>query len=199
MNIRSLPEEKKNFNEEGNFIPNPLGNGENERSLIKGLKLAFLKWRAGSIEDEQEQAEKLAAVNQLCWVSYLEDNTIERRPENVAAKVKLANNILLCVHGIIGDTESIAANVPVMINKAGQSLADKFDLVLTFDYENLNTPIEKTAEDLKEKLKLAGIHADGGKSITILAHSMGGAGLSLPDREPGWPRLRGSFGYGGHS
>ena len=199
VNIRSLPEEKKNFNEEGNFIPNPLGNGENERSLIKGLKLAFLKWRAGSIEDEQEQAEKLAAVNQLCWVSYLEDNTIERRPENVAAKVKLANNILLCVHGIIGDTESIAANVPVMINKAGQSLADKFDLVLTFDYENLNTPIEKTAEDLKEKLKLAGIHADGGKSITILAHSMGGAGLSLPDREPGWPRLRGSFGYGGHA
>lgn len=49
----------------------------------------------------------------------MEDNIIECWFENVVVKVKLVNNILFCVYGIIGDMESIVVNVFVMINKAG--------------------------------------------------------------------------------
>jgi pimeloyl-ACP methyl ester carboxylesterase len=174
VNIRSLPETKKVFDENGGFIPNPLGTEEDERSLIKGLKMVFMKWSAKREEDETEQAEKLAAINKLCWVKYYDDGTIERMEGNVPTQVKVAKNILLTVHGIIGDTEVIAANVPNMVNKTGESIADKYDLVLTYDYENLNTPIAETAEDLQEKLAAVGIDANSGKKITILAHSMGG-------------------------
>lgn len=52
-----------------------------------------------------------------------------------------------------------------------------YDLVLTCDYENLNTPINKTSEKLKETLTSIGIDAQykqAGKKFTIVAHSMGG-------------------------
>lgn len=174
VNIRALPETQKFFDENGGFIPNPLGTDEDERSLGKGLKMVFMKWRAKREKDETVQAEKIAAINKLCWVKYLDDGTIDRQTQDLAAHVKVANNILLAVHGIIGDTEVIAANVPNMINAAGENLKDKYDLVLTYDYENLNTPIAETAALLKQKLADAGIDAASGKKITILAHSMGG-------------------------
>lgn len=174
VNIRALPATKKVFDENGGFIPNPLGTEEDERSLIKGLKMVFMKWSAKKEDDEDEQAKKLAAINKLCWVKYLDDGSIERMEGNVASHVKEAKNILLTVHGIIGDTEVIAANVPNMVNKAGESMADKYDLVLTYDYENLNTPISETAEDLQKKLAAVGIDASNSNKITILAHSMGG-------------------------
>lgn len=174
VNIRALPDTKRVFDEHGKFIPNPLGEEDVDRSLVKGLKMAFMKWKAGQVTDKDKQEEARKAINKLCWVEYHNDGTVERKEGNVAAKVKVAKNILLTVHGIIGDTEVIAANVPNMISKDGSSLADKYDLVLTYDYENLNTPIADTAKDLQEKLKAVGIDADSGKKITILAHSMGG-------------------------
>jgi len=174
VNIRSLPTTEKVFDENGGFIPNPLGTDEDERSLGKGLKMVFMKWRAKREKDETVQAEKIAAISKLCWVKYLDDGTIDRRTQDLAAQVKVAKNILVTVHGIIGDTEVIAANVPNMINAAGENMKDKYDLVLTYDYENLNTPIAETAALLKQKLADAGIDAASGKKITILAHSMGG-------------------------
>ena len=54
------------------------------------------------------------------------------------------------------------------------NLYKNFDAVLTFDYENLNTEIEKTAEDLQERLRDAGLFDHPEKRLTIVAHSMGG-------------------------
>lgn len=126
------------------------------RSLGKALKMVFMKLVLK--KDDQQQ---------LCWTDYSRE-TAERRSEGVAEKIKNANNILLVTHGIIGDTQG-------MVECMRRAYNDKiFDLVLSFDYENLNTKIEVTAARLAEKLRDAGITPESGKKITILAHSMGG-------------------------
>ena len=76
-----------------------------------------------------------------------------------------ADRILICIHGIIGDTRGIAAGVLA---------ANPKELVLTFDYENINTTIEENAQLLKDRLAAAGLVAGHGKTVQIAAHSMGG-------------------------
>ena len=46
--------------------------------------------------------------------------------------------------------------------------------MLTYDYENLSTPIAETAVKLKQQLADAGLREDDGKRLTLLVHSMGG-------------------------
>lgn len=134
----------------------PVESDPRTRSLGKALKLCFMKLVLKK-EDVQE----------LCWADYSRE-TVERRSENLSNKVAAANNILLVTHGIIGDSQGMAECMRRAYN-------DKlFDLVLTYDYENLNTKIEVTAARLADKLKEAGITPESGKKITILAHSMGG-------------------------
>ena len=53
-------------------------------------------------------------------------------------------------------------------------MADHYDLVLTFDYENLQDPIADTARALKDRLAAVGLGPDHGKSLDVIAHSMGG-------------------------
>ena len=55
-----------------------------------------------------------------------------------------------------------------------ETLQDKYDLVLAFDYENLNTTIQENAKLLKRRLEQVGISANHGKQLDIVAHSMGG-------------------------
>ncbi len=136
---------------------------DQRRSLGKALKLYFFKTYLGH-----------ESVNQLRWVEYKADGTLERRSEGVAEKVAAAQKILLLIHGIIGDTEVIASGVGNTLLQDGKSIAAHFDVVLTFDYENLSTPISETAADLKKQLAAAGLGAEDGKQVTILAHSMGG-------------------------
>lgn len=131
------------------------------RSLFKALKLYFLKTK---IKDSK--------VRQLRWVDYSQLKAV-RRSANVSEKIAKANRILLCIHGIIGDTQGQADFARAVCNSNGEE-GLPFDLVLTFDYENLNTRIEVTASELKKELEKAGIEAGGNKKITILAHSMGG-------------------------
>jgi pimeloyl-ACP methyl ester carboxylesterase len=89
-------------------------------------------------------------------------------PDSVRAKVAKATRIALFVHGIIGDTRVMAGS----LNRAG--IADRYDLLLTFDYENLNDPITETAKGLKQRLEAAGIVPGAGKQLDVIAHSMGG-------------------------
>ncbi len=94
---------------------------------------------------------------------------VVRTEDGLFTKVKNAKRILLVIHGIIGDTKGMA-DFALQAKDEGH-----FDLVLTFDYENLNTTIQDTAAALAKKLKDdAGIVPGSGKELTILAHSMGG-------------------------
>ena len=91
-------------------------------------------------------------------------------PVNVAAAVAGADRILLLIHGILGDTAGMAiggAHGTGGVTGFGTG----YDLVLTFDYENINTPIDVTAAELRRKLVDAGVQS---KQLDIVAHSMGG-------------------------
>jgi hypothetical protein len=112
-------------------------------------------------------------VHYLRWVDY-SGITPERRSEGLKQQVGKAENILLLLHGIIGDTLG-QCDFARSVVKTEQDPDKPFDLVLAFDYENLNTPIEVTAGRLEKLLREeAGISATSGRKITILAHSMGG-------------------------
>ncbi|MCB0521998.1 MAG: caspase family protein [Lewinellaceae bacterium] len=93
---------------------------------------------------------------------------VSRTDDGIFTKVKNAKRIVMVIHGIIGDTKEMA-KVALKARDEGQ-----YDLVLTFDYENLNTTIQETAAALEKKLGEAGIEPGCGKDFTILAHSMGG-------------------------
>ncbi len=114
-----------------------------------------------------------------------DDGTVafEPRPEVVSQRVSQAKRILLYIHGIIGDTRGMVASAGGLKLAAqlggpaadGPSpLARQYDLLLTFDYENLNTPIEQIGRDLKQRLEAVGLGANHGKTLHIAAHSMGG-------------------------
>jgi pimeloyl-ACP methyl ester carboxylesterase len=92
--------------------------------------------------------------------------------EIISKAVASSNNILLFVHGIIGDTQSMVKCVRTQT--ATKSLLEKADLILSFDYENLHTTIEQNAALLKERLEAVGLTGDHSKNLIIVAHSMGG-------------------------
>jgi pimeloyl-ACP methyl ester carboxylesterase len=136
---------------------------DNRRSLGKALKLYFFKT---CLQREY--------INQLCWIEYNDDGSFKRHRSGVADMVAAAKNVLLLVHGIIGDTDAIVKGLKLAKDANGKSVDQRFDLVLTYDYESLSTPISETAVKLKQQLADAGLHDNDGRRLTLLAHSMGG-------------------------
>jgi len=135
--------------------------------LGKSLKLAFFKIALKRHPDK---------IYQLAWVEYLNtqdkngNETINRHRDNdeIAEKVAKANKVLLLLHGIIGDTEDMAIAIKEIAAEKG------YDLVLSFDYENLNSSIEKDISwSLKDQLERVGFKADDDKELHILAQGMG--------------------------
>jgi len=136
---------------------------DNRRSLGSALKLYFFKtWL------------KRENLNQLCWIEYKSDGTFERHRSGVSEKVSAAKNVLLLIHGIIGDTDGMAHGLSLSKDAEGKGVNQKFDLVLTYDYENLSTSISETAVALKQQLAEAGLREGDDKRLTLLVHSMGG-------------------------
>ena len=70
-------------------------------------------------------------------------------------------------------TSAARANVPLQ-DTSSERLIDHYDLVLAFDYENINTSIKVTARALKDRLAAVGLGASHGKTLHVVAHSMGG-------------------------
>src|SRR5262249_17942240 len=50
----------------------------------------------------------------------------------------------------------------------------RYPVIVTFDYENIHTPIEENAQLLKQRLAEVGLGPNHGKTLHIVAHSMGG-------------------------
>ena len=75
---------------------------------------------------------------------------------------------------IIGDTEGIAKGLRLARDGNGAGIDARFDLVLTYDYENLSGSIQDKSRTLKNLLREAGLHEHDQKRLTLLVHSMGG-------------------------
>lgn len=135
------------------------------RSLGQALKLYFFK----------------AVLSQpgtsLRRVVFHQDGKLERTEEGMQAAIDQAQTVLIILHGIIGNTKDIAGSMR-FAQKEGH-----YDLILTFDYENLSTPVSETARRLKRLMQQHGLEE---KTVDIMAHSMGGlVGRWLIEREGG--------------
>ncbi len=133
------------------------------KSLGASIKVFFQKI-VGPWVGKPSEHPILAAVDidQDGGVTYVKELEVIRK------RVGSARNILLYVHGIIGDTREMAGSAAL----AG--FAGRYDAILTFDYENLGTSIGENARLLGERLAAVGVSPGGGRRLDIVAHSMGG-------------------------
>ncbi|MFT5999385.1 MAG: hypothetical protein ACI81P_001843 [Neolewinella sp.] len=152
-------------------LPKPVPE-EYTRSLGGSVKLFFRKvvsdyipWLDGDV-NKLRQAE----ITEDMKVKYVSDNANVIKQE----VGKATRPIALFVHGIIGDTTTS----PLILKRAkmadGTFAADQYGLVLTYDYENLKTPLMETAQDLQKQLEDIGLGAGHGKTLHVYSHSMGG-------------------------
>ncbi|MGZ3396350.1 MAG: DUF7379 domain-containing protein, partial [Isosphaeraceae bacterium] len=147
-------------------LPPPLADS---RSLTGAIKIFFQKIISKAVgQDFQYPILGAADVSPDGAVKPIRD-TIQVRD-----RVAKAQRILLFVHGIIGDTQSMVPSVQLARLADARPLASLYDLVLTFDYENLNTTIEENGRLLKKRLEAVGLGPGHGKTLDIAAHSMGG-------------------------
>ncbi|MEQ8463974.1 caspase family protein [Coleofasciculus sp. E1-EBD-02] len=150
-------------------LPEPVSQGK--RDLTGAIRICFQKVVREKLGLEFEYPRlAVAEVGDDKKVTYKTDVT------EVKQRVAQAERIVLYIHGIIGDTKSLVSSLqqPLEVENKNRSIREIYDLVLTFDYENLNTSIEKNAQLLKERLEAVGLGANHGKALHIVAHSMGG-------------------------
>ncbi len=144
-------------------IPEINTSEKSTRSLGRAIKFCLMKLVFKTVPD------RYFALN---WVDYEQAKPV-RTTLDLTQKITEAKNIVLFIHGIIGDTEGMIPFAQKLVKPTDNSKA-KYDLVLTFDYECLNTPIEKIAENLAIVLSERSIDENTDKKLTIVAHSMGG-------------------------
>jgi pimeloyl-ACP methyl ester carboxylesterase len=157
VNIEKLPPQY-----EGSLFASP---DDVKRGLWKSIGLMFVR----IVTEPFVELE----LNTLA-MSKVSEGTYELTPfEPIEKKNKpladASKNIVLLIHGIIGDTEG-----QVRAFQNDVDLRKNFNIALSFDYENLRKPIEETAENLKEQLSEAGLFDKPSQRLTIVAHSMGG-------------------------
>ncbi len=147
-------------------LPPPLADS---RSLSGAIKIFFQKVISKRVGQDFPYP-ILAAADVAA------DGTVKpiRDTIQVRDRVAKAQRILLFVHGIIGDTQSMVSSVQLARLADGRPLASLYDLVLTFDYENLNTTIEESGRLFKGRLEAVGLGVGHGKTLDIVAQSMGG-------------------------
>ncbi|GAB4026564.1 caspase family protein [Spirosoma koreense] len=150
-------------------LPDP--SAEGVKSLGGSIRLFFKKLVAPK---GRTGVLSLVTIDELEVVSRIRDDE-DGGQQKIADAVAAANRILVFVHGIIGDTEEMVKAVHrVRFANGGELLLTRYDVVLAFDYENLDTKIQQTAQVLNERLQAVGLRADDGKTLHIMAHSMGG-------------------------
>lgn len=123
------------------------------RSLGQALKLYFFKALVDQPGVKLQRAE------------FPPEGGVRRTEEGLQAAIDQAENVLIVIHGIIGNTADIAGSVRFAVEEG------HYDLVLTFDYENLATSVSETAKRLKRLMQQH--HLDQ-KTVDLVVHSMGG-------------------------
>ncbi|MGD9031006.1 MAG: alpha/beta hydrolase, partial [Anaerolineae bacterium] len=150
-------------------LPKPMSE---TKDLLGAIKLFFQKVVAEKLGLGEGETARLAIARALeaGQVAY------DASPVELQARVAAANRILLYIHGFTGDTRGLVASsrgLPYTAPNPPPALADQYDLILAYDYENINTPIQETAIALKKRLAAVGLGAGHEKTLHIVAHSLG--------------------------
>jgi len=152
-------------------LPTPRRYGPEVKRSVSGAYGAYLYKIGGKVFRYTPATIRLA---QVVW-GPIGSFTYDAGVASVRRQVQSARKILLLVHGIFGATDTM---LPCLRTGRpfdhGKPLSESYDLVLAFDYENLNTPISETARALKAALAEVGLGAGHGKRLDVVAHSMGG-------------------------
>ncbi|MUG91483.1 caspase [Scytonema sp. UIC 10036] len=151
-------------------LPAPVRQGE--RSIQGSIRIFFEK-----IISENFGREFSYPILAIAEVGDNKKVTYKRVMVDVKQQVSQAKRIALFIHGIVGDTQSLVENIKQpILQPDGQkrSISELYDVILTFDYENLNTSIKENALHLKQRLREVGLGENHGKELHIIAHSMGG-------------------------
>ena len=144
--------------------------GEKDKSLGGSIKRFFQKvaWSrlTGVKEYNRLSLHHRADDGHITEVVYFGSESSKDKAEQISKAVG-RGAVLLLVHGIIGDTKGMVEAV-----FSSDALHRPFTGILSYDYENLNTGIEASAQKLKDMLQACGFGEE--RRLTIVAHSMGG-------------------------
>ena len=164
VNIRKLPEVVVDRTADGNMVVSPFNDEPVDPSLFEGLKIGFFKL---PVVKKTELG--------LRWIHLHRQAGIKKHTKRkVRAKIDEAENILLVLPGLFGNSADIAQNLPQMKDTNRLRLHRKYDLVLTYDYDPFKGSLKAVAKKLKRALGNVGVDAEEGRKVTILAHSIGG-------------------------
>ncbi len=158
-------------------LPEPVSEGR--RSVTGSIRIFFQKVATKKLGESLSKTIGLSFEYPLLTVAELKDAKVnyERTVETIREKVAKAQNIAIYIHGIFGDTESMLPSLESAVATLEDSktpIGQLYDLVLAFDYENLNTTIDTNARLLKARLEAVGLGVGHQKTVHIVAHSMGG-------------------------
>jgi hypothetical protein len=109
----------------------------------------------------------------------------EKEPAVLRPQIAEAKRILLLIHGLLGDTPTLMDDLRADTAMV-QHLRKHYDLILGFDYESFNTPVEETARQLKQCLEFVGLHPQCPQRVDIVGYELGGlVGRWFVEREGG--------------
>ncbi len=152
-------------------LPNPTHYRPDVKRSVSGAYGAYLYKIGGKVFGYAPTTSRLARVVWDSGGSFTYDDDVA----SIRRQVQSARKLLLFVHGIFGATDTMLPSLRTgRPFDHGKPLSESYDLVLAFDYENMNTPISETARSLKAALAEVGLGADHGKLLDVVAHSMGG-------------------------
>lgn len=144
-------------------LPVP-GNAETKTPL-GSLKIYFQKLMGKPLGLYHYPRLRLVEVDGQGDCKYIEGHA------KIKKRVAAARQITLYIHGFFGETETMVFSAP---------LTNPDALHLAYDYENINTPVEQVAADLRDCLAKIGLdeqHIGSSKekkNLRIVAHSLGG-------------------------
>ncbi|WP_199422965.1 caspase family protein [Actinotalea solisilvae] len=140
-----------------------------ERDLVSSVKILFRKLVGKRLG--------LGYDHPLLRRAVVEDGALRYEDDTAAIgrAVAQARAVVVYVHGIIGDTRGMAlSSGHTALVPPPPLLSGRYDVVLTFDYENINTSIVENARLLGERLAAVGLDGSGPQRLDVVAHSMGG-------------------------
>ncbi|GEM_PF-540386 len=158
------------------------GFGKSVKMMLQKLKVENLGGEFGypilakvEIDEDGEDLKYLGENQAECL------EIIQKEVEKIESP-----RILLFIHGVLGETKKMALSAQKAqfeTEKGIQSIGSQYDLILTFDYESMNTSLEEVADQLAKNLRKVGVFGRNEKGrivkkegliLHLITHSMGG-------------------------